>query len=138
MHYCFSLSSFTVQVALSEAGSHCHVLEERNAALRRVRSATVGRDSKSCQIMTLINSKASQWQLILYCLSPVPTRYVFYFPHHHPLHTQLSSPSQSITDICSCLRSSSFEHFLESPSRKSMCTFVSFSHRRCHGTHIHT
>ena len=40
------------------------VQEERNAVLWRVRSATAGKDSKSCQIMTLVNSKASQWQVI--------------------------------------------------------------------------
>ena len=64
MHYCCSLLSPTIQVALSKASSHCHVLEERNAVLWRVRSATMGKDSESCQIMTLVNSKASQWQVI--------------------------------------------------------------------------
>ena len=56
--------ALTIQVALSEAASHCHVLEERNAIIWRARSATVRKDSKSSQIMTLVNSKASQWQVI--------------------------------------------------------------------------
>ena len=63
-YWCIIVSSLTIQVALSKAGSHCHVLEERNAVLWRVRSATMGKDSESCQIMTLVNSKASQWQVI--------------------------------------------------------------------------
>ena len=67
MHYCFILFP---QVALSETDSCCHVLEERNAVFWRVRSATTGKDSKSYQIMTLLNSKASQWQYSLSLFPP--------------------------------------------------------------------
>ena len=63
----FSLSSLVIQVALSEADSRCHDLEERNAILEGQVSDLGERlqlqSGADEQIMTLVNSKASQWQV---------------------------------------------------------------------------
>ena len=61
------LSSLPIQVALSEADSRCHDLEERNAVLEGQVSDLGERlqlqSGADEQIMTLVNSKASQWQV---------------------------------------------------------------------------
>ena len=61
------LSSLFLQVALSEADSRCHNLEERNAVLEGQVSDLGERlqlqSGADEQIMTLVNSKASQWQV---------------------------------------------------------------------------
>ena len=59
--------NFSIQVALSEADSRCHELEEKNAVLE----GQVGdlgerlqlQSGADEQIMTLVNNKASQWQV---------------------------------------------------------------------------
>lgn len=67
LQFYFSLSSLAIQVALSEADSRCHDLEERNAILEGQVSDLGERlqlqSGADEQIMTLVNSKASQWQV---------------------------------------------------------------------------
>ena len=85
--------------------SDCHVLEERNAVLWRVRSTTTKKDSKSCQIVKLVNSKAAYRQSLQ----------DIFIPHTTP-YTQFSSLLKILgpSCICSCLRS--YIHFV------CMCT----------------
>ena len=63
----YYLSSLSIQVALSEADSRCHDLEERNAILEGQVSDLGERlqlqSGADEQIMTLVNNKASQWQV---------------------------------------------------------------------------
>ena len=65
--WCFVVSISPNQVALSEADSRCHDLEERNAILEGQVSDLGERlqlqSGADEQIMTLVNRKASQWQV---------------------------------------------------------------------------